>query len=128
MKIARKYNLYVIEDAAQGFYAEYKDKPLGSIGDIGCFSFHETKNIISGEGGAIVINNEKFSDRTAVIRDKGTNRKIFYEGLVDKYTWVDIGSSFLPSEFNAAVLWSQLQEVNFITQKREIYGIIMIKM
>ncbi len=119
MGIAEKHNLVVIEDAAQGFYSEYKGKPLGSIGHIGCFSFHETKNIISGEGGAIVLNDNKFVDRTAIVRDKGTNRKLFYEGLVDKYTWVDIGSSFLPSEFNAAVLWSQLLEVESITKKRQ---------
>lgn len=118
MEIAKKYNLLVIEDAAQGVGAFYKGKPLGTIGDMGCFSFHETKNIISGEGGAIVINNEKFVERAEIIREKGTNRSKFFRGQVDKYTWVDIGSSFLPSDMIAAYLYSQLENMDKINAKR----------
>ncbi len=118
MDIARKYNLLVIEDAAQGILSTYKGKPLGSIGDIGCLSFHETKNIISGEGGAILLNNDTFTKRAEIIREKGTNRASFMNGEVSKYSWVDIGSSFLPGELTAAFLWAQLQEGRLITAKR----------
>lgn len=118
MAIARKHNLLVIEDAAQGVMASYKGRQLGSIGDIGCYSFHETKNIISGEGGALLINNPVFSERAEIIREKGTNRSLFFQGQVDKYTWVDIGSSYLPGELIAAFLWAQMQEAEQITAKR----------
>lgn len=118
MQIAKKYNLHVVEDAAQALGSFYKGKPLGTIGDVGCFSFHETKNVISGEGGAIAINNEKFIDRAEIIREKGTNRSRFFRGQVDKYTWVDIGSSYLPSDIIAAYLYSQLQNIDRINEKR----------
>jgi dTDP-4-amino-4,6-dideoxygalactose transaminase len=119
MAIARNHNLLVIEDAAQGVMATYKGRPLGSIGDLGCYSFHETKNIISGEGGALLINNNPaFADRAEIIREKGTNRSQFFRGQVDKYTWVDIGSSYLPGELIAAFLWAQMEEAEAITAKR----------
>lgn len=118
MDIAKKNNLAVIEDAAQALGCFYKGKPLGTIGDLGCFSFHETKNIISGEGGALIINNKKFEERAEIIREKGTNRSKFFRGEVDKYTWVDIGSSFLPSDLIAAFLYSQLENMNKINKKR----------
>jgi dTDP-4-amino-4,6-dideoxygalactose transaminase len=118
MAIARKHNLLVIEDAAQGVMATYQGRPLGSIGDLGCYSFHETKNIVSGEGGALLINNPAFADRAEIIREKGTNRSQFFRGQVDKYTWVDIGSSYLPGELIAAVLWAQMEEADSITAKR----------
>ena len=118
MEIARNHNLLVIEDAAQGVMATYKGRPLGSIGDLGCYSFHETKNIISGEGGAILINNPAFADRAEIIREKGTNRSQFFRGQVDKYTWVDIGSSYLPGELIAAFLWAQMEDADAITAKR----------
>jgi dTDP-4-amino-4,6-dideoxygalactose transaminase len=118
MAIARNHNLLVIEDAAQGVMATYKGRPLGSIGDLGCYSFHETKNIISGEGGALLINNPAFADRAEIIREKGTNRSQFFRGHVDKYTWVDIGSSYLPGELIAAFLWAQMEEAESITAKR----------
>jgi len=118
MTIARNHNLLVIEDAAQGVMATYKGRPLGSIGDLGCYSFHETKNIISGEGGALLINNPAFADRAEIIREKGTNRSQFFRGQVDKYTWVDIGSSYLPGELIAAFLWAQMEEAESITAKR----------
>jgi dTDP-4-amino-4,6-dideoxygalactose transaminase len=118
MAIARNNNLLVIEDAAQGVMASYKGRPLGSIGDLGCYSFHETKNIISGEGGALLINNPAFADRAVIIREKGTNRTQFFRGQVDKYTWVDIGSSYLPGELIAAFLWAQMEEAETITAKR----------
>ena len=118
MAIARQHNLLVIEDAAQGVMARYKGRQLGSIGDLGCYSFHETKNIISGEGGALLINNPAFSARAEIIREKGTNRSLFFRGQVDKYTWVDIGSSYLPGELIAAFLWAQMQEAETITAKR----------
>ena len=98
--------------------SKYKGKALGSIGDLGCYSFHETKNIISGEGGAILINNKKFEERAEFIREKGTNRNLFRKGQIDKYTWVDIGSSFLPSELIAAFLFAQMEEAKKITQER----------
>ena len=118
LDIAKRHNLYVVEDAAQALGSFYKGKPLGTIGDMGCFSFHETKNIISGEGGAIIINNEKFIERAEIIREKGTNRSKFFRGQVDKYTWVDIGSSYLPSDMIAAFLYSQLENMDKINQKR----------
>lgn len=119
MKIAKKNDLMVIEDAAQGVNAKYKDKYLGTIGDIGCYSFHETKNYSMGEGGAIVVNNEELIEKAEIIREKGTNRKKFFRGEIDKYTWVDIGSSYLPSEINAAVLWNQLEHIDEIQEKRK---------
>lgn len=118
LDIAKRHNLYVVEDAAQALGSTYKGKPLGTIGDLGCFSFHETKNIISGEGGAIIINNEKFIERAEIIREKGTNRSKFFRGQVDKYTWVDIGSSFLPSDMIAAFLYSQLENMDKINEQR----------
>ena len=119
MDIARRHNLYVVEDAAQGVNAKYKNKYLGTIGDIGTFSFHETKNVISGEGGAIVLNNEKFIERAEIIREKGTNRSKFFRGEVDKYTWVDIGSSYLPSDLLAAFLYAQLENMDEIDKRRQ---------
>ncbi|MFT5124184.1 MAG: dTDP-4-amino-4,6-dideoxygalactose transaminase [Kiritimatiellia bacterium] len=116
--IAQKHGLRVVEDAAQGVNARYKDRYLGSIGDLGCFSFHETKNFIAGEGGAITINDPSLIERAEIIREKGTNRSKFFRGEVDKYTWVDIGSSFLPSELIAAYLFAQLEEADRITEKR----------
>lgn len=118
MNIAARHNLLVIEDAAQGIMSTYKGKPLGSIGHLGVYSFHETKNIISGEGGALLINEERFSERAEIIREKGTNRSQFFRGQVDKYTWVDIGSSYLPGEVIAAFLWAQMEEADQITSKR----------
>ncbi len=116
--IAKQYNLFVIEDAAQGIMASYKGKSLGSIGDLGCYSFHETKNIHSGEGGALLINNEKLIYRAEVLYEKGTNRLAFSRGLVDRYTWIDIGSSFLASELNTAFLYAQLEDAHIITARR----------
>ena len=116
--LARKYNLLVVEDAAQGMEAKYNEKYLGTIGDLGCFSFHETKNITCGEGGSILINNSKFIEKAEIIREKGTNRSKFHRGEVDKYTWIDIGSSFLPSEILSAFLYAQLENANMITKKR----------
>ncbi len=118
MEIANRHNLIVIEDAAQAVGSFYKGKPLGTIGDIGCFSFHETKNIISGEGGAVIINKDKYVERAEIIREKGTNRSKFFRGQVDKYTWVDIGSSYLPSDMIGAYLYPQLQNMDRINQKR----------
>jgi dTDP-4-amino-4,6-dideoxygalactose transaminase len=119
MALARKYNLYVIEDAAQAIDGYYKGKPLGSIGHLGAFSFHETKNIISGEGGMLVINDERFEKRAEIIWEKGTNRAAFWRGEVNKYGWVDIGSSFLPSELIASFLYAQLENIDAIQQKRK---------
>ena len=118
MAIAKRHNLVVIEDAAQAVMARYKGKSLGSIGDLGAYSFHETKNVITGEGGSLLINNDNFIDRAEIIREKGTNRSQFFRGLVDKYTWQDIGSSYLPGELTAAFLWAQLEEARQITDKR----------
>lgn len=118
MDIANRYNLLVIEDAAQGLMATYKGKPLGSIGHMATLSFHETKNITSGEGGALLINDERFIERAEIIREKGTNRSCFFRGQVDKYTWCDIGSSYLPGELIAAFLWAQVEEAESITAKR----------
>ncbi|MET0961764.1 MAG: dTDP-4-amino-4,6-dideoxygalactose transaminase [Noviherbaspirillum sp.] len=118
MDIARRYNLLVIEDAAQGVMASYKGRPLGSIGHLAAFSFHETKNIISGEGGALLINDARFIERAEIIREKGTNRSQFFRGQVDKYTWADCGSSYLPGELISAFLWAQMEEADAITQRR----------
>jgi dTDP-4-amino-4,6-dideoxygalactose transaminase len=123
MEIAARHNLLVIEDAAQAVNATYKGRYLGTIGHLGCYSFHETKNFISGEGGALVINDERFVERAEIIREKGTNRSQFFRGQVDKYTWVDCGSSFLPSELVAAFLFAQLEEADKINEKRlSIWG------
>ena len=118
MAIARKHRLLVIEDAAQGVMSSYKGKALGTIGDFGCYSFHETKNYSMGEGGAILINSPVYVDRAEILREKGTNRARFFRGQVDKYTWVDIGDSFLPSELNAAYLWAQLEMADEINDDR----------
>jgi dTDP-4-amino-4,6-dideoxygalactose transaminase len=118
LRIAKKHKLIVIEDAAQGFLAKYKGKNLGTIGDMGTFSFHETKNVISGEGGALLVNNQKYIDRAEIIREKGTNRNQFVKGKVDKYTWVDIGSSYLPGEIISAFLMGQLESANKLTARR----------
>ncbi|WP_150464502.1 dTDP-4-amino-4,6-dideoxygalactose transaminase [Francisella sp. XLW-1] len=118
MEIANRYGLYVVEDAAQGVMSTYKGIALGTIGDIGCFSFHETKNYSMGEGGAIIINNPDFVERAEIIREKGTDRSKFLRGQVDKYTWVDMGSSYLPSDINAAYLYSQLKMADEINDKR----------
>ncbi|WP_425640163.1 dTDP-4-amino-4,6-dideoxygalactose transaminase [Algoriphagus yeomjeoni] len=118
MHIATKHNLWVIEDAAQGIDSLYKEKALGSIGDLSCFSFHETKNIQSGEGGLIGINNPDLISRAEILWEKGTDRAAFFRREVDKYGWVDIGSSFLPSEVTAAFLWSQLEELKSIQSRR----------
>jgi dTDP-4-amino-4,6-dideoxygalactose transaminase len=117
-EIAQRHNLRVIEDAAQGVNARYQDRFLGSIGDLGCYSFHETKNFIAGEGGAITINDPALIERAEIIREKGTNRSKFFRGEVDKYTWVDIGSSYLPSELVAAYLFAQLEKATLITDQR----------
>lgn len=118
MEIARKYNLIVIEDAAQGVMSTYKGRALGTIGDFGCYSFHETKNYSMGEGGALVINNPEYNERAEILREKGTNRSKFFRGQVDKYTWVDFGDSYLPSELNAAYLWAQLCAADEINENR----------
>lgn len=118
MAIAHKYGLKVVEDAAQGVTSKYKGRYLGTIGDFGCYSFHETKNLSMGEGGALVINHSEYNERAEILREKGTNRSKFFRGQVDKYTWVDIGDSYLPSELNAAYLWGQLQSVDVIEQDR----------
>lgn len=119
MALAEKHNLLVVEDAAHCIDSFYKGRPLGSIGHLGAFSFHETKNISSGEGGMCVINDERFVRRAEIIWEKGTNRAEFYRGMVNKYGWVDMGSSFLPSEFNAAYLWAQLELLDDIQGKRK---------
>ena len=118
MEISKKYNLKVVEDAAQGFMAKYKEKYLGTIGDIGCYSFHETKNYSMGDGGAISINDPKLIERAEIIREKGTNRNKFFRGEIDKYTWVDYGSSYLPSELNCAYLYPQLKMAEKINEER----------
>lgn len=116
--IAKRHNLFVIEDAAQGMCSTYKGKSLGTIGDFGAYSFHETKNYSMGEGGAIILNNEKYLEMAEIVREKGTNRNQFFRGQLDKYTWVEKGSSFLPSEINAAYLWAQLEVVDKIKVDR----------
>ena len=118
LDLAARHDLLVIEDAAQAHLSHYKGRPLGTLGQMGCLSFHETKNIISGEGGALLVNDERFMQRAEIIWEKGTNRSQFFRGQVDKYTWVDIGSSFLPSEILAAFLWAQMEDVASITQQR----------
>ena len=119
MALATTYNLFVVEDAAQAIDSYYNDKPLGSMGHLAAFSFHETKNIISGEGGMLVINDDRFIARAEIIREKGTNRSSFFRGEVDKYGWVDIGSSFLPSDIIAAFLYAQLENIDTIQTKRK---------
>jgi len=119
MTLAEKHNLFVVEDAAQAIDSYYKDRPLGSIGHLATFSFHETKNIISGEGGLLAINDEQFIDRAEIIWEKGTNRAAFFRGEIDKYSWIDIGSSFLPSEITAAFLWAQIEQIKRIQNKRK---------
>jgi dTDP-4-amino-4,6-dideoxygalactose transaminase len=117
--IANSYNLFVVEDAAQGVMSSYKGKALGTIGHLGAFSFHETKNYTSaGEGGLLLINDDRFTDRAEIIREKGTNRSLFFRGMVDKYSWVDLGSSYLPSDMNAAFLWGQLEKADEINENR----------
>jgi dTDP-4-amino-4,6-dideoxygalactose transaminase len=116
--IAKRHNLKVVEDAAQGIMASYKGRALGAIGDLGSFSFHETKNIISGEGGSLLVNDSKLASRAEIVREKGTDRGRFHRGEVDKYTWQDVGSSFLPSEITAAFLWAQFEEAEQITKGR----------
>lgn len=118
MDIARRYNLFVVEDAAQGVMSKYKDKSLGAIGDYGCFSFHETKNYSMGEGGALLIDNADMIEEAEIIREKGTNRSKFFRGQIDKYTWVNYGSSYLPSELNAAYLYAQLEQAEQINNNR----------
>jgi dTDP-4-amino-4,6-dideoxygalactose transaminase len=118
MDIARRRGLSVVEDAAQGVMSTYKGRALGSIGDLGCYSFHETKNVICGEGGALLVNNPIYAERAEIVREKGTNRSLFFRGQVDKYTWVDRGSSYLPGELSAAFLYAQLQAAEGITNKR----------
>ena len=118
LALARQHGLLVVEDAAQGILAEYKGRKLGAIGHLGCLSFHETKNVISGEGGALLVNDEKLAARAEIIREKGTNRAQFFRGEVDKYSWVDIGSSYLPSELVGAFLWAQLEQARAINARR----------
>ena len=118
MEIAEKYDLKVVEDAAQGVMSEYKGRALGTIGDFGCYSFHETKNYSMGEGGALLIKDPAKIEEAEILREKGTNRSVFLRGQIDKYTWVDQGSSYLPSDLNAAYLWAQLQEAEKINNDR----------
>ncbi len=118
MDIAKRHNLLVIEDAAQGMMSTYKGQALGAIGDFGCYSFHETKNYSMGEGGALLIKDPKYVEEAEIIREKGTNRSKFYRGQIDKYTWVNYGSSYLPSDMNAAYLWAQLELAEQINEKR----------
>lgn len=120
LALAKKYDLFVVEDAAQAIDSYYQGKPLGSLGHLAAFSFHETKNIISGEGGMLVINDERFIKRAEIIREKGTNRSAFFRGEVDKYGWVDVGSSFLPSDIIAAFLYAQLENIDEIQAKRKV--------
>lgn len=118
MVLAKEYGIKVIEDAAQGVMASYKGRSLGALGDLGTYSFHETKNVISGEGGALLINDPSLASRAEVLREKGTDRSRFFRGQIDKYTWQEVGSSFLPGELIAAFLWAQLEEADNITQER----------
>lgn len=130
--LAKERKLAVVEDAAQGVMAKYKGQALGSIGDLGAYSFHETKNVISGEGGALLVNSHSLRDRAEIIREKGTDRSQFFRGQVDKYTWQDIGSSFLPGELIAAFLWAQLEKAEAITARRlavwDSYNVLFEKM
>ncbi len=124
MEIAGKYRLPVIEDAAQGVMSTYKGKALGTIGTFGCYSFHETKNYTMGEGGALLVNDEAYIERAEILREKGTDRTRFYRGMVDKYSWRDIGSSYLPSEINAALLYAQLEIADRINDgRRSVWNI-----
>lgn len=118
LEIAGKYHLNIIEDAAQGVMSTYKGRYLGTIGDVGCYSFHETKNYSMGEGGAVIFKNESYREQAEIIREKGTNRSKFYRGQIDKYTWVREGSSYLPSDINAAYLWAQLLKADMINENR----------
>lgn len=118
MAIAKEHRLKVIEDAAQGFASSYKGIPLGTIGDFGCFSFHETKNLSMGEGGALLFQDDRYQEGAEILREKGTNRSKFFRGQIDKYTWQDYGSSYLPSDLNAAYLWAQMEEVDTIQKNR----------
>ncbi len=118
MDIAKRHNLWVIEDAAQGVMASYKGRALGTIGDFGCYSFHETKNYSMGEGGALLIRDEKYVENAEIIREKGTNRSKYYRGQIDKYTWVNYGSSYLPSDMNAAYLYAQLEQADEMNDAR----------
>lgn len=118
MDIAKRHNLYVVEDAAQGIMSSYKGQALGTFGEFGCFSFHETKNYSMGEGGALLIRDEKFAEKAEIMREKGTNRSQYYRGQIDKYTWVDSGSSYLPSDMNAAYLYAQLEVADAINDAR----------
>ena len=118
LDIAKRHHLKVVEDAAQGVMSSYKGKALGTIGDFGCYSFHETKNYSMGEGGAILVNDLDYAERAEILREKGTNRSKFYRGQIDKYTWVDFGDSYLPSELNAAYLWAQLEKADEINENR----------
>lgn len=118
LDIAKRYGLKVVEDAAQGVMGEYKGKALGTLGDFGCYSFHETKNYSMGEGGALVINNSLYNERAEILREKGTNRAKFFRGQIDKYTWVEFGDSYLPSELNTAYLWAQLLQADEINEDR----------
>jgi dTDP-4-amino-4,6-dideoxygalactose transaminase len=119
MDIANRHGLFVIEDAAQGMMSTYKNRPLGTFGQMAAYSFHETKNFTSGgEGGLLIINDERYIQRAEIVREKGTNRSLFFRGMVDKYSWVDVGSSYLPSEIQAAYLWGQLEWADKITQSR----------
>lgn len=118
MDIAKRHNLKVVEDAAQAIMSTYNGIPLGTIGDFGCYSFHETKNFSMGEGGALVINNSEYNEKAEILREKGTNRSKFLRGQIDKYTWVDFGDSYLPSDLNAAYLWAQLEMADEITKER----------
>ena len=118
MDIAARHKLFVVEDAAQGMAATYKGKQLGAIGDFGCYSFHETKNLSMGEGGALLIRDERYISEAEIIREKGTNRSQYYRGQVDKYRWINYGSSYLPSDMNAAYLWAQIELIDEITARR----------
>ena len=128
MDIARRHGLIVIEDAAQGVMSSYKGRALGTIGDLGCYSFHETKNYSMGEGGALIINDPKYNERAEILREKGTNRSKFFRGQVDKYTWVDFGDSYLPSELNAAYLWAQLLRADEITMAGSTAGMNIMRL
>lgn len=119
-KIAEHHNLLLIEDAAQGVMSKYNGQFLGSIGNLGCYSFHETKNYTAGEGGALLVNDSRFTERAEIVREKGTDRSRFFRGQIDKYTWVDVGSSYLPSELNAAYLLAQLEKADYINENRLI--------